>query len=541
MNLAFPSPEFDDAVAAVCHGSASEPEMRALNNLLRNDLGARDEYLLRVELHSRLASNPDLFTRDVAETENCRLEVLNLGNERRMRGRISALPRLRRQRGVVLALAAGIAIAAGGVWKFWFGGTEISTGTTSSAVAVLTQSVDARWSEEAAQPAMGSALEPGWLRLQSGLAQVVFYSGARVVIEGPAALRLVSPTEAVLDLGRLLAEVPEPARGFHLETKHLSVVDLGTSFGIEATQRQTEVHVFQGEVKVAAGARPEQTLQESQGAVVQADAPFRLIAANAAAFSSMFSFQQRSTASEAFRYEQWQFRNARLNQDPSLLVHLAFEDPGRTEWTLANTAAQDQSVREAVIVGCARTEGRWPEKPALEFQTVNDRVRLVVPGEFESLTLSAWVCVLGLDRQFNSLFMCDGFAPGTIHWLIRNDGVLGVTVFGEDDRDFQIFASPRVLTLDQLGMWLHLAVVLDGASGRVVHYLNGELVSEHALRIGPPFRIGAAELGNWNAQRGPEPAPALIRNLSGAFDEFDLFQRALSATEIHELYAHGRP
>lgn len=292
---------------------------------------------------------------------------------------------------------------------------------------------------------------------------------------------------------------------------------------------------------MVAGSRPEQTLQESQGAVVEADAPPRLITANAAVFYSMFSFQQRSTASEAFRYEQWQFRKARLNQDPSLLVHLAFEDSGRTEWTLANTAVHGQSVREAVIVGCARTEGRWPEKPALEFQSVNDRVRLVVPGEFESLTLSAWVCVLGLDRQFNSLFMCDGFAPGTIHWLIRNDGVLGVTVFGDGDRDFQIIASPRVLMLDQLGMWLHLAVVLDGASGRVVHYLNGEPVSEHALRIGPPFRIGAAELGNWNAQRGPLPAPALIRNLSGAFDEFDLFGRALSATEIHERYAHGKP
>jgi hypothetical protein len=51
-------------------------------------------------------------------------------------------------------------------------------------------------------------------------------------------------------------------------------------------------------------------------------------------------------------------------------------------------------------------------------------------GDFQALTLSAWVCIKGLDRQFNSLFMGDGFEPGTIHWLIRNDGVLGLTVFG---------------------------------------------------------------------------------------------------------------
>lgn len=61
MTLRFPSTAFDDAVAAVFHGTASETEMRALNALLRSDARAPDEYLMRVELHSRLASEPDLF------------------------------------------------------------------------------------------------------------------------------------------------------------------------------------------------------------------------------------------------------------------------------------------------------------------------------------------------------------------------------------------------------------------------------------------------------------------------------------------------
>jgi hypothetical protein len=164
-----------------------------------------------------------------------------------------------------------------------------------------------------------------------------------------------------------------------------------------------------------------------------------------------------------------------------------------------------------------------------------------VPGDFEALTLSAWVCVKGLDRQLNSLFMCDGFAPGTIHWLIRNDGVLGLTVFGPGPREFQILASPPVLTLDQLGMWKHLAVVVDGQAGQVVHYVNGSPVARQVLKLGPPFRLGAIELGNWNAESGPKPGPAQIRNLSGALDEFELFSRALSDAEIRELYAKGKP
>jgi enterochelin esterase-like enzyme len=63
VRIAFPSDEFDEAVSAVCHGTVSEEQMRALNVLLRANAGARDEYLLRLELHSRLASDPDLFVK----------------------------------------------------------------------------------------------------------------------------------------------------------------------------------------------------------------------------------------------------------------------------------------------------------------------------------------------------------------------------------------------------------------------------------------------------------------------------------------------
>ena len=255
----------------------------------------------------------------------------------------------------------------------------------------------------------------------------------------------------------------------------------------------------------------------------------------------MFELQQRSLAAEAVRYDQWRVASARLNQDPSLVVHLDFENLSDPDWTLRNAAERNRSVPDATIVGCQRAEGRWREKQALEFQSVNDRVRLAVPGDFQALTLSAWVCVKGLDRQFNSLFMCDGFEPGTIHWLIRNDGVLGLTVFGPGSGNFQILASPPVITLDKLGMWIHLAAVLDGKARQVVHYVNGYPVARQALKLGPPYRLGPAELGNWNARGGPNPAPSLIRNLSGSLDEFELFSRALSDAEIRELYVKGKP
>jgi len=246
-------------------------------------------------------------------------------------------------------------------------------------------------------------------------------------------------------------------------------------------------------------------------------------------------------AAESLRYDQWRAASARLNDDPSLLVHLDFERGAASDWRLRNLGRANAAMPDATIVGGQWIRGRWPEKRALEFQSVSDRVRLSVPGEFESLTLAAWVRVQGLDRKINALFMSDGFLPGTLHWLIRNDGVLGLTVIGADPRDHQIVATPPVLTLDQFGLWLHLAVVLDGDGRRVTHFVNGLPVSEKELHIAPPFRIGAAELGNWNAKGFPGNDPFLIRNFSGAMDEFFVFSRALDAGEIRELYSDGEP
>ena len=541
MKIVFPSPEFDDTVAAVCHGSATDLEMSALNTLLRNDPSGRDEYLLRIELHSRLASGPDLFSHAVNAIDDRRLPGIGAGDGRKIFGLNPTVPTRTSLLAPALAVAACLMLVAGAVWTLWFKPSTVRKGATSTAVAMLTRTVDAHWDQRAKSMRVGGALEPGGLRLESGLAQVVFYSGARMVIEGPTELQLVSPSEAVCQTGRLLLEVPPPARGFRLKTSQLNVVDLGTSFGIVATHGQTALHVFKGKVEFSASTLAKHSLGEGGAAVVQGGASLRVIAANPDVFNSMFEFQQRSMASEAYRYEQWQFASAQLNRDPSLLVRFDFESSGSKDWTLVNTTEKNRSVQEATIVGCVRAEGRWREKQAIEFQSVNDRVRLAVPGDFEALTLSAWVCVKGLDRQFNSLFMSDGFEPGTVHWLIRGDGVLGLTVFGAGNGKFQILASPPAITLDKLGMWQHLTVVIDGKARQVVHYVNGLPVSHHPLKFGPPFRVGSAELGNWNARSGPDPAPTLIRNLSGSLDEFELFSRALSDAEIRELYAKGKP
>ncbi|RYD76243.1 MAG: hypothetical protein EOP84_17165, partial [Verrucomicrobiaceae bacterium] len=349
--------------------------------------------------------------------------------------------------------------------------------------------------------------------------------------------QIISPSEASLPLGRLTAEVPPQARGFQIRTRQMTVTDLGTVFGLDAKDRATEVHVFKGSVECfPATGSSKQNLQEGSGAVTEHTRSLRLIAANAAKFASLFDMQKKSVAAESSHYDDWLTASRRLNDDPSLLVHFDFEHAAPSDWRLPNTSRQGASVADGTIVGCQWVEGRWPTKSALEFRGVSDRVRLTVPGEFDSVTMAAWVRVQGLDRQVNSLFMSDGFDAGTLHWLIRNDGVLVLTVIGQGTGNYQIVTSRPVLTRDQFGMWLHLAVVLDGEAKRVSHYLNGQMVSEKTLDILPPFRIDTAELGNWNGRGFPRSDPFMIRNFSGAMDEFCLFTRALPPPEIRALY-----
>ena len=542
MKIVFPSREFDEAVAAVCHGSASDDQMRGLNALLRSDSVARDEYILRLELHSRLASEPDLFVSSEQEATEASLpgrgitlpqNVPNLESTRRSR---------KRKLNWVVALAACVALLAAGWWGSRLSQPGERKGTTSKAVAMLNRAVDAQWDHRGDAPRLGALLEPGWLRLKSGLAQIVFYSGVRVVIEGPTDLQLVSPNEAACQSGRLIAEVPPQAKGFHVNTPLMNVTDLGTSFGLDAKERRTELHVFKGSVEFQPTASAaKQNLNEGAGAVAESSGPARLVSANPTAFASLFDLQLKSSDAEVLRHEQWRADSSRLDEDPSLLVHFDFEQTDLADWRLPNTSKQKNPTPAATIVGCQWVEGRWPDKHGLEFRGVSDRVRLNVTGDFESLTFAACVRVQGLDRQISSLFMSDGFAPGTVHWSIRNDGVLGLTVIGSGEGNYQIVASPPVLKLDEFGMWLHLAAVIDGRTRRVVHYVNGRPVGEKSLRMDPPFRIGAAELGNWSARGFAGDDPFLIRNFSGVMDEFCLFSRALSAGEIRALYSVGKP
>ena len=273
-----------------------------------------------------------------------------------------------------------------------------------------------------------------------------------------------------------------------------------------------------------------QSLKEGQALALAATS--KPIEANAAAFSSLHDLDERTAASQRTQFERWQAAGGGQNLDPGLRLRFDFQDRDEAR-SLRNHAAHGAGIADGSIVGGAWTEGRWPGKRALDFRNVSDRVRLAIPGETKALTLSVWVRVNGLDRTLNSLFMSEGWGDRKVHWQITHDGKVRLGIAGPPGRSHRDYDSPPVFTPERFGRWMHLAVTFDPRSKEVRHYLNGDLVAKHPVRDDAPLKIGTAELGNWNDRSGK--GNVAIRHLSGAMDEFALYDRALGADAVRKL------
>ena len=118
--------------------------------------------------------------------------------------------------------------------------------------ARLIHAADCRWAEGSNGPAVGDDLSPGRkLVLDSGLAEIMFISGATALLEGPAKFEIGSRTSGLLNWGKVTVTIlDEGARGFAIHTPGMKYTDLGTEFGVlVAKSGEQEVHVFRGKVE----------------------------------------------------------------------------------------------------------------------------------------------------------------------------------------------------------------------------------------------------------------------------------------------------
>ncbi|MBI1370695.1 MAG: hypothetical protein GC162_18815 [Planctomycetes bacterium] len=163
-----------------------------------------------------------------------------------------AVARSPRWRFVAGAIAAAMAIVAlGWATRFMAPATDPPKPPSGAAapVAVLLGAENVVWDSEHRN--IGETLAKQTLRIASGSMNLQLWSGATVMLQGPAEFAIDGPAESHLTYGRVLIEAGAHAAGFTVHTPHFDVVDLGTAFTIDVDREgEGHVSVLQGVVEV---------------------------------------------------------------------------------------------------------------------------------------------------------------------------------------------------------------------------------------------------------------------------------------------------
>lgn len=268
--------EVDDLLYFMLENEASPEQIRRLNELLESDPEvqqyAGDFYFVTASLRKTNAIPSASFDTSHEIHEQYHL-LLELAHEEKT-APVVDIPRepaknecvpvekihVNRTVPKINRISVGVAIASLAALLILI--AYVRTVPPRESVAVLVDSIDAQWQHTS------DKIEPGHLfyntdvpmLVKSGIIEIEFDYGARVVIEGPCEFACKANNLIYLDYGRLYARVPPQAAGFTVDTQNTRIVDLGTEFGVlENIDETTEVHVMKGRATLLAGQDKDKT------------------------------------------------------------------------------------------------------------------------------------------------------------------------------------------------------------------------------------------------------------------------------------------
>jgi ferric-dicitrate binding protein FerR (iron transport regulator) len=223
---------FHDHIDRSFDGQLSEEEWAALQRAIVDDPELRRDYVERRWLHAILEAESESLPGILEEPQWVK-------------------PAPDRRSAAWLAAAAAVVLFGGSLVLFFHSRPE-------PVVATLIEAENCRWAGSDLPTVEGAGLGAGTLALTEGMATIRFKSGATVTLEAPSVLEVESAMRCRLVEGSVVADVPESAHGFTIDTTKMEVIDLGTRFGVTTTPLgDSNVFVFEGEVKVKREDLPE--------------------------------------------------------------------------------------------------------------------------------------------------------------------------------------------------------------------------------------------------------------------------------------------
>lgn len=233
-----------DLVSRYLSGQASFDEVETLERLMLEDPQLRADFLACARVDAAL---PAAIGEKMSVTE--------------FRSESS---RERRKSRWAPALAAAAMVALSVVGGFWWTGSQTSP-DAAQVVARFGDLSECRWMDSAASITPGDAIARGQrIELSSGSAEVLFETGARLELIGPAIFEPRSANGGFLTMGEvnLVAETPE-SKGFTVETPSSTFVDISTAFTATVSpDGLSRLQVSEGEVDVILDGIEPQRLRE---------------------------------------------------------------------------------------------------------------------------------------------------------------------------------------------------------------------------------------------------------------------------------------
>lgn len=379
-------------------------------------------------------------------------------------------------------------------------------------------------------------LSAGDYYFDEGNLELLYKSGAKVILQSPAQFRLISSKHLFLEKGRINVLCPtQQSRGFIVETPSSLAKDLGTEFAVEVAAdkvKQDEFHVFTGKVSLHPKLSPYQ-LSLSQGEATRLDHA----TSTPAGIDVDLKRFIRSLSSPSSAY-----RELILKHNPSVYYEMTDKGDGLTLYN------EIEDKYHAKVVQSRQPNNHWAPGfnggTSLHLDGMISRTYAVVPdypkAPGNELTVTAWIyaesrpCWGSIAKNWGHKE--DPKLRGEFHFgLYRVSGNLEASINDQTDRE--VFAiEPTPLPLHH---WHHVALVVD--DHHLSLYRNGELVAQSecdGLNGNPeikPLAIGT-KLGNHSLK------PAVNNNSfwDGRIDHLAIIHQSLTAEEIKQLHTTGR-
>lgn len=153
-------------------------------------------------------------------------------------------------------------------------------------------------------------------------------------------------------------------------------------------------------------------------------------------------------------------------------------------------------------------------------------------NDFKSTTIALWVKPTGITPDQRLWSMGDG--TNKVMFLTPNDGVTGGLRFVISNSVASSVLDGGVLPVNA---WSHVAVVFDGSASNCTLYVNGLAVATNNAITLFPESLNAPLMQNVNyLGRGNDG-----NYFQGYLDDFRVYMKSLSATEVATLYSTAAP